>query len=68
MKHGLDGYKFILLFDLKEELSILLQNVSEVNRECSRLAAESSVCDSTKHNGLVTICLCFSKNFARIFL
>ena len=31
-----------------------LQNVSEVNREPSRLAAASSVCDSTKHNGLVT--------------
>ena len=31
-----------------------LQNVSEVNRERSRLAAASSVCDSTKHNGLVT--------------
>ena len=27
-----------------------LQNVSEVNRERSRLAAASSVCDSTKHN------------------
>ena len=32
-----------------------LQNVSDVNRECSRLAAASIVCDSTKHNGLVTI-------------
>ena len=31
-----------------------LQNVSEVNRERSRLVAASSVCDSTKHNGLVT--------------
>ena len=31
-----------------------LQNVSEVYRERSRLAATSSVCDSTKHNGLVT--------------
>ena len=31
-----------------------LQNVNEVNREHSRLAAASSVCDSTKHNGLVT--------------
>ena len=30
-----------------------LQNVSEVNRERSRLAAASGVCDSTKHNGLV---------------
>ena len=32
-----------------------LQNVSEVNREHSRLAAASSVCDSTKHKGLVTL-------------
>ena len=31
-----------------------LQNVSEVNRERSRLAAASSVCEPTKHNGLVT--------------
>ena len=31
-----------------------LQNVCEVNRERSRLAAASSVCNSTKHNGLVT--------------
>ena len=34
-----------------------LQNVSDVNRERSRLAAASCVCDSTKHNGLVTSCL-----------
>ena len=32
-----------------------LQNVSNVNRERSRLAAASSICDLTKHNGLVTI-------------
>ena len=34
-----------------------LQSVSDVNRECSRPAAASSVCDSTKHNGLVTFIL-----------
>ena len=34
--------------------AVTLQNVSNVNRECSRLAAAFSVCDSTKHNGLVT--------------
>ena len=34
--------------------AVTLQNVSDVNRERSRLAAASSVCDSTKHNGLVT--------------
>ena len=32
---------------------LVLQNVSEVNRERSRLTAASSVDDSTKHNGLV---------------
>ena len=37
----------------------ILQSVSEVNRERSRLAAESSVCDSTKHNGLVTKSIIF---------
>ena len=26
-----------------------LQNVSDVNRECSRPAAASSICDSTRH-------------------
>ena len=31
-----------------------LQNVSEVNRERSCLAGASSVCDSTKHNGIIT--------------
>ena len=34
-----------------------LQNVSEVNRERYHLAAVSSVCDSTKHNALVTTCI-----------
>ena len=34
--------------------AITLQNVSDVNRERSPLAAASSVCDSTEHNGLVT--------------
>ena len=37
------------------QLLLLGQNVCEVNRERSRLAAASSVCDSTKHNGLVTV-------------
>ena len=50
-----NGYKCILLFNLKEQLPTTLQNVSEVNRERSRLAAATSVCDSTKHNGLVTV-------------
>ena len=29
----------------------------KINRERSRLAAASSICDSTKHNGLVTMYL-----------
>ena len=32
----------------------MLQNVNEVNRERSRFTAESSVYDSTKHNGPIT--------------
>ena len=44
--------KNILSFNLKEQLSITLQNVSEANRERYRLAAASSVCDSTKRNDL----------------
>ena len=46
MKHRFNGYKCILLFDLKAQLLILLQNVSEVNRVRSRHAAASRVCDS----------------------
>ena len=41
------------------QLSVTLLNVSEVNRERSRLAVASSVCDSTKHNGLVTVTIFF---------
>ena len=59
MKHRLDGYKCILSFNLKAQLMITSQNVSEVNRERSHLAAASSVCDSTEHNGLVTLCYGF---------
>ena len=41
-------------FNLNMQLLLLGRNVCEVNRERSRLSAASSVCDSTKHNGLVT--------------
>ena len=34
--------------------AVALQNVSSVNRKHFRLAAASVLCDSTKHNGLVT--------------
>ena len=43
-----------VLFNLNMQLLLLGQNVCEVNRERSRLSAASSMCDSTKHNGLVT--------------
>ena len=46
------------------QLPLLGQNVCEVNRERSRLSAASSLCDSTKHNGLVTKC---SKPFLFLF-
>ena len=42
------------LVQSQRAIACTLQNVSEVNRECSHLAAASRVCDSTKHNGLVT--------------
>ena len=48
------GYKCIFSFNLNMQLLLLGQNVCEVNRERSCLVATSSVCDSTKHNGLVT--------------
>ena len=39
------------------QLPVTLQNGNEVNRETLPPQAASSVCDSTKHNGLVTVCL-----------
>ena len=46
-------YKCILSFDLKEQLPILYR--MWVRWTESALALQSSVCDSTKHTGLVTI-------------
>ena len=48
-----DGYKCIRLFDLTEQLKMGLQNENDVNKKRSRLAAASSVDDSTKHNDTV---------------
>ena len=45
----------IFSFNLNMQLLLLGQNVCEVNREHSSLSAASSVCDSTKHNGLLTL-------------
>ena len=50
-----DIYKCIFSLNLNMQLLLLKQNVCEVNRERSCRAAMSSVCDSTKHNGLVTL-------------
>ena len=42
-------------FNLNIQLLMTLQNVNEVNREALSPLAASSVYDSTKHNGLVTV-------------
>ena len=39
------------------QLPVTLQNGNEVNREMLPPQAASSVCVSTKHNGLITIAL-----------
>ena len=46
---------YILSFNLKEQLSLLLQNVNEVKQSTPALAASFTMCDSTRQNGLVTI-------------
>ena len=43
----------VMCYDNKQ-LPVTLQNGNEVNREVLSPKAASSVCDSTKHNGLVT--------------
>ena len=53
----------------KPRIQLTIQRATDVgateyvwgNRERSRLAAASSVCDSTKHNGLVTLISLISK-------
>ena len=48
---------------------IVLQNVSEVNRERSLLTAASRLYDSTKHNGLVTkVLFNFSMDGGNVYL
>ena len=46
---------YILSFNLKEQLMLLLQNVNEVKQSTPTLAASFTICDSTRQNGLVTI-------------
>ena len=43
---------YILLFNLIEQLKMMLQNVDEVNR--MRLPLSAIVRDSTRKNGLIT--------------
>ena len=49
-----NGYECVFLFNLDMQLPVTLQNRNEVNRETLPPQAASSVCDSTKHNGLIT--------------
>ena len=51
---------YILSFDIKEQLKMMLENVNEVNRERTRIVATSCVHDSTRQNGLITICFIYS--------
>ena len=44
-------------FNLKEQLSLLLQNVYEVKQSTPALRSVFTMCDSTRQNGLVTVVL-----------
>ena len=53
----------VFSFNLNMQLPVTLQNGNEVNRETLPPQAASSLCGSTKHNGLVTTALCeYSRN------
>ena len=45
---------YILSFNLKEQLMLLLQNVNEVKQSTPALSSVFTMCDSTRQNGLVT--------------
>ena len=45
---------YILLFNLKEQLLLLLQNVYEVKQSMRVLRSVFTMCDSTRQNGLLT--------------
>ena len=53
----IEKIKDILSFNLKEQLSLLLQNVYEVKQSTPALRSVFTMCDSTRQNGLVTYCL-----------
>ena len=46
---------YILSFDIKEQLKMMLQSMKEVNRERTLIAVASSVHDLTRQNGIITI-------------
>ena len=50
-----NGTMYILSFDIKEQLKMVLQNVNEINRQHTRIAAASSAHDLTRQSSLVTI-------------
>ena len=53
---GIRLYKlYILSFNLKEQLSLMLQNVYEVKQSTPALGSVFTMCVSTRQNGLVTI-------------
>ena len=54
-KTQVDWTQLVLSFGIKEQLLLVLQNVTEVNRECSGLTEASSVYESTKHYGPITV-------------
>ena len=45
---------YILSFNLKEQLPLLLQNVYEVKQSTPALGSVFTMCDSTRQNGFVT--------------
>ena len=46
---------YILSFKLKEQLSLLLQNVCEVKQSTPALRIVFTMCASTRQNGLLTV-------------
>ena len=40
---------------MKEQLLVMLQNVNDVNKERTSIAAASSICVTQPNNGLITV-------------
>ena len=46
----------IFSFGIKEQLMVMLQNVNDVNKRAHpQCSGVKRMCDSTKHNGLITL-------------